>query len=543
MKDKVLVILIVVFAALSGMLGGLLLSGSRRAGSALMQEELSTLGKYDQVLHYIRSNYVDSINADSINDLTLMRLMSELDPHSAYIPAKDLDDVNTELGSSFSGIGIQFVIRRDTVHVVEVVSGGPSERAGIKAGDRIVTVDDSLFVGRTVTNERVMHTLRGKKGSTVRLGIAREGAAESLTFTITRGDIPPHAIDAAFIIRPGVGMIRVSKFSETTYTEFLNALASLRNQGARNYVIDLRENGGGLMDQVIYMANEFLRRGQTIVYSEGRSYERFDAIADGTGRFKNAPLAVLIDEYSASASEIFAGAMQDNDRGIVVGRRSFGKGLVQQQYELTDHSAIRLTVARYYTPSGRCIQKPYRLGEQDDYLYDLWNRYEHGELDNRDSIRMQDSTVYKTIGGRTVYGGGGIMPDVFVPRDTSRYTAWYNLVSNRSYTIDFAFQYVDQNRARLSEYTDYQSLEQYLLRQDLVNRFVAYADERGVEPNRQQIDKSAPLLLQHLVAYIIRDALGNEAFFQIWLRDDTMVQRAIEALQTEHLPGSVSSGL
>ena len=488
--------------------------------------------KVDQLLQLMESAYVDELNMDSITDEVMVELVQKLDPHSAYIPKKDLEMVNSELSASFSGIGVQFNIQNDTVRIVAVIAGGPSEGVGVVAGDKLITVDDSLFVGKHINNEKVMHTLRGEKGTKVKIGVMRSGEPELLHFTITRGDIPVNSVDAKFVIdgQKKIGFIRVNKFGEKTYNEFISALATVRSQGAEAYIVDLRENSGGYMDQAIRMANEFLANGDMIVYSEGRAYPRYEARANGTGRFQDVPLAVLIDDFSASASEIFAGAMQDNDRAVIIGRRSFGKGLVQQQMPFTDGSAIRLTVARYYTPSGRCIQKPYTLGDQADYQMELLDRFEHGEFYNADSVHYQDTTVYRTKKGRVVHGGGGIMPDVFVGRDTTLYTAYFNQVANRAYTYQFAYQYTDAHRKELNRYKDWQSLEKHLLDANWLPEFVQYCKDKGVEPNQQQIAKSKPLILRLVNAYIVRNILGDDGFFPLFERDDEITKKAVETL-------------
>ena len=496
--------------------------------------------KIDQLLQLMNQAYVDPINVDSITDDVMMELVKRLDPHSAYIPKEDLEMVNSELSASFSGIGVQFSIQNDTIQVVSVISGGPSEGIGVLAGDKIVSVNDSAFTGKTVTNERVMHALRGPKDTQVTIGVVRSGTPEVLSFTITRGEIPVHSVDAKFIIEAKgerreakgekIGFVRVNRFGENTYNEFIAALASLKGQGATAYIVDLRENSGGYMDQAIKMANEFLSKGDLIVYSEGRAYPRYEARANGSGRFQRDSLVVLIDNFSASASEIFAGAMQDNDRATIVGRRSFGKGLVQQQLPFADGSAVRLTVARYYTPSGRCIQKPYKLGEGDDYAMDLINRFEHGEFYSVDSVQIADSTVYYTKKGRIVRGGGGIMPDVFVGRDTTLYTPYFNIVVNRAYTYQFAYQYTDRHRKELSQYKDWQSLEKHLLKANWLPEFVAFAKEKGVDPNPEQLAKSKPLLVRLVNAYIVRNLLNDEGFFPLFERDDDIAIEAVRVL-------------
>ena len=506
---------------------------------------LAPQSKVDQLLQMMNSNYVDAIDVDSITEEVMEVLVEKLDPHSAYIPKKDLELVNSELSASFSGIGVQFNIQNDTVCIVAVIPGGPSEGVGVLAGDKIVFVDDSVFTGKGMNNEKVMHTLRGPKDTQVKLSIKRNGTPELLTYVITRGDIPIHSVDASFIMKPEIGYIKVNKFSETTYDEFMSALAKLKAEGAKSYIVDLRENSGGYMDQTIRMANEFLNAGQMIVYAEGRAYPRFEAKANGLGRFKDAELVVLINEFSASASEIFAGAMQDNDRALVIGRRSFGKGLVQQQIPFSDGSAVRLTVARYYTPSGRCIQKPYTLGDQTDYEKDLWERFEHGEFYSADSIHYQDTTKYYTAGGRVVYGGGGILPDIFVGRDTTLNTPFYNKCVNMAYTYQFAFQYTDKHRKELKKFTDWQALERHLLKHNILEEFVRFADKKGVNAQdttlylfsklsfEEQVRKSTPLLNRLICAYIIRDVLDENAFYAIFERDDEIILKALEEIESQ----------
>ena len=497
------------------------------------------LSKVDRLLQLMESAYVDSLNIDSITDEAMTELVKKLDPHSAYIPKEDLEMVNSELAGSFSGIGVQFTIQQDTVRIVAVIAGGPSAGVGVLAGDKLISVDDSSFVGKKINNEKVMRTLRGEKGTKVKIGVLRAGAPETLYYTITRGDIPVNSVDAKFIIEPSaishqysekIGFVRVNKFGEATYKEFITALAELHAKGATRFIVDLRENSGGYMDQAIKMANEFLKGGEMIVYAEGRAYPRYEAKANGGGRFKNVPLVVLIDNFSASASEIFAGAMQDNDRATIIGRRSYGKGLVQQQMPFSDGSAVRLTVARYYTPSGRCIQKPYTLGDQEDYEKDLLERFEHGEFYSADSVHFSDTTIYRTKSGRIVRGGGGIMPDVFVGRDTTLNTPWYNQCVNLAYTYQFAYKYTDEHRKELSKFTDWKALEKYLKSKDILSEFVAFAETKGVERNEAEIQKSRPLVTRLLHAYIVRDVLGDEGFFPLFERDDDITKRAIEEL-------------
>ena len=534
MKKYILPTLTVLGVAL-GIIIGMSLTQKANAQRIVYQNGQWSIqqSKVAQLLQLMEKAYVDDLNIDSITDEAMTELVQKLDPHSAYIPKEDLEMVNSELAGSFSGIGVQFSIQQDTVRIVAVIAGGPCEGVGVLAGDKIVSVDDSTFVGKKMNNEKVMKTLRGKKGTQVKLGLLRAGVKEPLYFTVTRGDIPVHSVDAKFIIeREGkkIGFIRVNKFGETTYKEFISALADLYAKGADRFIVDLRENSGGYMEQAIRMANEFLSRGDLIVYSQGRAYPRYEATANGSGRFKETPLVVLIDNFSASASEIFAGAMQDNDRATIVGRRSFGKGLVQQQMPFEDGSAVRLTVARYYTPSGRCIQKPYTLGDQEDYEKDLMERWEHGEFYSADSIHFADTTIYYTKAGRKMYGGGGIMPDVFVGRDTSLNTPWYNICVNMAYTYQFAYKYTDEHRKELNQFKDWQSLEKHLIKQNLIPQFVAFAEEKGVEPKEAEIQKSRPLMTRLLNAYIVRNILGDEGFFPLFERDDEITKKAIEVL-------------
>lgn len=490
--------------------------------------------KIDQLLQLMDQVYVDKINVDSISEDVMQELVKRLDPHSAYIPKEDLEMVNSELSASFTGIGVQFSIQNDTIQVVAVISGGPSEGIGLLAGDKIVLVNDSNFTGKDITNERVIHALRGPKNTKVTIGVVRSGIPEILSFTITRGEIPVHSVNAKFIIHTEngdkIGFVRVSRFAENTYDEFIAAMASLKVQGATSYIVDLRENSGGYMDQAIKIANEFLSKGDMIVYSEGRAYPRYEARANGSGRFQRVPLVVLIDNFSASASEIFAGAMQDNDRATIIGRRSFGKGLVQQQIPFPDGSAIRLTVARYYTPSGRSIQKPYKMGNGEDYAMDIVNRFEHGEFYSADSVQITDSTMYFTKNGRVVRGGGGIMPDLFVGRDTTLYTPYFNKVVNHAYTYQFAYQYTDRHRKELNRFHDWQTLEKYLLKTNWIDEFVDFAKEKGVEPNPEQLAKSKSLLIRLVNAYIVRNILNDEGFYPLFERDDDITKKAVEEL-------------
>lgn len=501
--------------------------------------------KLGEILSLIHRDYVDEVDIDSLIEQSLPDLIANLDPHSNYIPAKDLKAVNDELEGSFSGIGISFTMFTDTITVNEVIPGGPSEKAGILPGDRIVSINDSTVAGMGIPQTDIVKRLRGMKGSTVKLGVRRSTSKKPLTFEVTRGDIPLNSVDAAYMIDSITGYIKVNKFGRTTYDEFLSGLARLTSRGATNFVVDLRGNGGGFLEMAIMMANEFLPAGAPIVETRGRHEGENTAIAsDGNGSFQNAGLVVLLDEYSASASEIFAGAMQDNDRALIVGRRSFGKGLVQRQVTLPDSSAIRLTVQRYYTPSGRCIQKDYRLGERGAYEQDISNRYEHGEFFASDSIHLNKDVEYRTLGGRKVYGGGGIMPDVFVPNDTVGISSYYINVLNAGLLQKFAFQYADRRRAVLSKADTLDDFLRLLPSDDeLLQQFVAFASANRVPARWYYINISQRLIVNYLKALIASDTLGRETYYQVTNRDDTTVQRALLELREGRASAPVTLGM
>lgn len=488
--------------------------------------------KLNALLRIVDDQYVDTVNMADLVEKAMPQILAELDPHSTYIPAQNLEEVTSELEGSFSGIGIQFTIQDDTIHVNSVIQGGPSEKVGLMAGDRIVMVDDSLFVGKKVTNERAMRTLKGPKGTQVKLGVKRATEKDLLNFTITRGDIPQNTIDAAYMLTDDFGYIQVSKFGRTTHVELLNAIALLNHKNCKGLIIDLRGNTGGYMEAAVRMVNEFLPEGKLIVYTEGRKYPRADEFANGTGSCQKMPVIVLIDEGSASASEIFTGAIQDNDRGMVVGRRSFGKGLVQQPIDFSDGSAIRLTIARYYTPSGRCIQRPYQNGKDRNYEMDWLTRYEHGEYFSKDSIKLDENLRYSTALGRPVYGGGGIMPDVFVPQDTTGVTSYLTEVLSKGLTIQFTFHYTGNNRDKLKKYEDEESLLNYLRRQGLVEQFIRYADSKGVKRRNILIQKSYKLLEKSIYGNIIYNMLGKEAYIQYLNQSDQTVKKAVELLES-----------
>mgnify|MGYP000867712082 FL=1 len=437
---------------------------------------------------------------------------------------------NDDLRGSFSGVGIEFNIRQDTIHVQNVIKNGPAERAGILAGDKIVAIDGKPFVGKVVTNEEAMHRLKGPKDTKVKIGIIRYGQSKVLNFTVTRGEIPQKSIPAVYMLDATTGYIRIKSFGETTYTELLIALATLSQQGFSNLVIDLRDNTGGYLQSAVQMANEFLPKNKLIVYTQGRKSPRQEYKSDGHGSYQKIPLVVLINEGSASASEIFAGAMQDNDRATIIGRRSFGKGLVQQQIAFSDGSMIRLTIARYYTPSGRCIQKPYVNGDNKDYEQDLIARYQHGEFFNQDSIK-HTGPAYHTSIGRVVYGGGGITPDIFIPEDTLGMTSYFKQASISGLILQFAFTYTDDNRLKLNDFKTMMALADYLDRQNIVDKFATYADKHGLQRRNLLIQKSHKLLERYLNSRIIYNMLDESAWHQYINQDDPTVKAALDVFK------------
>lgn len=486
--------------------------------------------KLSNLLQIIEGQYVDTVNMEELVEKTIPKVLAELDPHSVYIPAKDAEESSQELRGSFSGIGIQFMIQLDTIYVSDVIHGGPAEKVGLMAGDRIVTIDDSLYVGKKINNDGAMKRLKGPKGSEVKLGIKRHGEKELLPYTIVRGNIPVKSIDATYMIDERWCYIKINKFGETTYPEMLIALAQGMQNDMQGTIIDLRGNTGGYMGAAIQMVNEFLPKGEMIVYTEGVNAPRYEEYANGGGSCQKLPIVVLTDETSASASEIFAGAIQDNDRGTIIGRRTFGKGLVQQPIEFNDGSAIRLTIARYHTPSGRCIQKPYTNGNNKEYELDLLNRYEHGEFFTQDSIKQDESIAYQTKNGRTVYGGGGIMPDIFVPQDTLGYTSYYAEIAKRGLFTQFPFQYTDKNRVTLASYKTMEELLKYLKTQNLSEQLVQHATEKGVKRRNNLIAKSRTLMEDILYGNIIYNMLGMEEYVKYLNLTDPAVLKAIEVL-------------
>ncbi len=484
--------------------------------------------KLTDLLHIVERQYVDTVDMEKIVEDAMPKILAELDPHSRYIPAKKAESETADLKGSFSGVGVQFTIKDDTVRITNIIKGGPSEKVGLLAGDRIISIDGQKHVGKdTCTNENTMNRLRGEKGTDVRIGVLRHGVEDTLAFVVQRGDIPLKSVDAAYMLNETLGYIKIEKFAETTYSEMLVALAELQQQGFEGLVVDLRGNGGGYLSAAINMVNEFLPEDNLIVYTEGRMVKREEYRSDGRGSYQNIPLIVLVDETSASSSEIFSGAIQDNDRGIIVGRRTFGKGLVQQPIDFYDGSMVYMTVARYYTPSGRCIQKPYKPGEGDKYNMDIVNRYEHGELFNEDSVK-QEGDVYKTSIGRTVYGGGGIMPDYFVAEDTSDYTSYYKEVAVKGLIPQFCFDYTDRNRAKLQTFETADEIERFLRKDNTLEQFIRFADSKKVKRRNLMIKKSRHLFEQVIYGNIIYYMLDMNDYVEYINREDPTILKAVQ---------------
>lgn len=497
-------------------------------------------GNYDRwrklnlILEQIQENYVDTLDMEKMTDAAVVAALSELDPHSVYLPPVDLEASETELAGNFDGIGIQFNVPNDTAIVLNVIPGGPSEKAGLMQGDRIIKVDDRVIAGSRTPQDTMVGLMKGPSGTKVLITVNRDGT--QIPFEITRGRIPVHCVDAAFMINDTTGYIRLSKFTRTTFREFSGAKDRLLSEGMTRLIFDLRGNTGGYFDQALLLCNEFLEKGAPIVYMEGLHRKRQDFEADGKGTLKEIGISVLTDESTASSSEIFSGAIQDNDRGVIVGRRTFGKGLVQEPVNFTDGSGIRLTVARFYTPSGRCIQKPYT----DDYAYDIYERYAHGELTDADSMKVDRSVEYHTAGGRTVYGGGGIIPDLFVPMDTTRATDFFLKCNRKATQMRFASAMFDSHKAVLSAIDDFNSLKDYLDSLDLGRRFLEYAaDVDGIVPGKGEWEKTEEYLLPQLYALVGRySKLDDEAFYRFYITIDETIKAALNAPDTVRLDGS-----
>jgi len=485
----------------------------------------------------INNLYVDDVDENKLVEDAIRGMLSKLDPHSSYMTPKEVKDANEPLSGNFEGIGVQFNMIEDTLLVIQPVTNGPSEKVGIIAGDRIVSVNDSAIAGVKMSKEEIMKRLRGPKGTKVKLGVIRQGIKDRLTFTVVRDKIPVKSVDAVYMIRPQIGYIRIGNFGATTHQEFMEGLKTLRDQGMQHLILDLQENGGGYLKAAVDIANEFLQRGDLIVYTEGRKVPRTEYKADGGGVMRDGKVVVLVDSYTASAAEIVTGAIQDQDRGIVVGRRTFGKGLVQRPLDMPDGSMIRLTIAHYYTPSGRCIQKPYKKGENRDYAMDVINRLKSGELTNADSIHFADSLKYETLRQhRTVYGGGGIMPDEYIPLDTTLYTNYHRELSAKSIVLQQNLRYVDSHRKKLKkEWTSFADYKQrYEVPQTLIDAILKEGDKQKIKPKDDaELQKTLPYLRLQLKALIARDIWDMSEYFSVYNEENEMVKRALQVIEKQ----------
>ena len=494
--------------------------------------EKTRSNKFNSVIQYINESYVDTIDMSTFLEDAIPSVVEGLDPHSRYFTSEQMLRLTEDLEGHFSGIGVEFFVQQDTIVVMGIVNGGPSEAAGIMPGDRIVTVNDSLVAGKAITNAGVVENLRGESGSKVKLGIYRKPNPELIYITVTRGDIPVSSVEASYMITEEIGLIKVLKFGGNTFNDFISALSKLKNQGCKSFVIDLRGNEGGYLEAATSMTNEFLSKGDLIVYAEGRSFPRTDSYATGTGTCKTNDIVVLIDELSASSSEIFAGAIQDNDRGLIIGRRSFGKGLVQSQRLFNDGSAMRLTVARYYTASGRSIQRSYEKGKNAEYEMDAYYRFIDGDSAAIDTIDASHMTPYKTIGGRTVFGGSGIMPDIFIPRDSVVMNSYYNALMSKGLVQGYAAYYTDMNRSKLDEYESWEELNEFLKKQPLLLNLVSFADSKGIRRRPYLINESRDLLESLLRGFIVRHFWGYDGYYPVYFEADHLVNKAVELLET-----------
>lgn len=528
-KLKIFIPLLVVFSISTGIIIGSLIKNSI-SRSVFQSIVTGNQNKITTILDLIDRGYVDSVDINSIIEKSIPEILTNLDPHTTYIPARNMQGVEEEMRGNFSGIGIQFAIQDDTVRVVEVISGGPSSKVGILPGDRVISVNDSLIAGINIDNNMVLKLLRGQKNSKVLVGINRKGHDEELKFEITRDDIPIYSVDVSYMIDNETGFIKISRFADTTYDEFMEGMKKISALGATKVIIDLRQNTGGLLMGVLRMLDEFLKRGETILYTEGLNQPRRTYNASGKDTWKNMKVYVVIDELSASASEIFAGAIQDNDRGIVIGRRSFGKGLVQEQIPLTDGSALRLTVARFYTPSGRSIQSPYDDGNEQ-YYSQLYERFNSMEQLVADSIHFVDSLRYTTKNGRTVFGGGGIMPDFFVPADTTGNSEYFNQIYRKGLIYSFAYSYADEHRSKLTALGNVEDIETWLDQNNVIDEFVQYASEKGIERDNAGLQASGFIIQTQLKAYIARNIIGEDGFYPIIKQIDKTLLKAIEISQ------------
>jgi len=511
-----------------GMIMGSLLNKNQSTKNILFPSKGNNYRMIDRILDYVVTDYVDSVDRQELETDAINGLLKDLDPHSAYIPAKDFHQINDPLMGSFEGIGISFRIEEDTIMVINTIPGGPSEKVGLMGGDRIVKVNDSVIAGNGITNSKAIKLLKGKKGTKVKVSIFRRGIPNLLDFTITRDVIPMYSLDIAYMVNDSIGYIKLNKFSATTVDEFNKAMSKLKKQGMTALILDLRGNPGGFLNAAIGISDEFLPDEKLIVYTEGKARPRRYAFATSKGNWEKNTLVILIDEGSASASEIVSGAIQDNDRGTIIGRRSFGKGLVQEQMSLPDSSALRLTVARYYTPTGRCIQKPYKKNDFADYYEEAYHRYLDGEISNADSIHFPDSLKFTTPGGKVVYGGGGIMPDIYVPIIADTIHAFYNVLGNKGLIFNFAFTYTDSHRKTLLKFKDFDSFNTgFNMSDSLYNALVKFVQEKGIRQNKEKIAASKDKIKTLFKAYVGRNILDQKGFYPIYHQIDTIFKRAV----------------
>jgi carboxyl-terminal processing protease len=488
--------------------------------------------KLSRVVSYVENRYVDTVSRSKLEEAAIPAILEELDPHSVYIPAKNMLAVNEDMRGNFEGIGVYFNHQTDTAIIISVITGGPSDKVGVLAGDRIIEVNDSLIAGQGMPSNDVVGMLKGEKGTKVKLGLKRESVPELIEVEIIRDEIPLYSVDVSYMIDDEIGYIKINRFAETTFKEFVKGAEKLKDQGVKKLILDLRGNTGGYMIAATNIVDQFLEAGKLIVYTQGKASPRQDIYSTARGVVKDVELVILQDEFAASASEILSGAIQDNDRGQIIGRRSFGKGLVQEPYQLSDGSVIRLTIARYYTPTGRCIQKPY--GEdKSEYYNDINERFKNGEFSVKDSIHFVDSLKYTTPEGHVVYGGGGIMPDIFVPIDTSGYSKYYAEIVRKGVRYNFAFQYVDEHRSELIKYKDAKSIEQYLESTHIFDQFLEFAEENGVSRSTKGFDKSEKTLRIQVKANIARNLIDNDGFYPIIQEIDVTLKKAIEYFKTE----------
>lgn len=529
MKNKHLMPLVYSVILIIGVLFGIYISKSN--GIVTTYNKDGDFSCINDVFSLIENEYVDTININDLQIKAVTHVLETMDPHSEYIKAEILDEVNENLQGSFHGIGVSFRIEKDTITIIETIKGGPSEKVGILAGDRIVYVGDSLVAGNKITNKTAMSLLKGPKKTKVDVKIKRHGVDELLGFSIVRDVIPTYSVDVSYMIDDNIGFIKLSKFSQTTHKEFVDAVKKLKAEGMTKLILDLRGNTGGYLGEAVGVADEMLKDNNLIVYTEGEHRERSYVFSRHKGLWENNEVAVLIDEGSASASEIVAGALQDNDRGVIIGRRSFGKGLVQEQFDLGDNGALRLTVARYYTPTGRCIQKPFS-GTKEEYLLEELSRYETGEMFSADSIHFADSLKYITPGGKTVYGGGGIMPDVYVPLENDSTHYFFNKMANAGILFQYAFDYSDSNRKKILNYGDAKNFnENFVFTDAMFDELMRRTDEKKIKGNRDDKAKARELSEPLFKAYVARNVFGDEAFYSVYEPMDDILQKAIEILE------------